>query len=44
MPIRFHLHTKVYSDGRRPIYLDARWGRSKAAGRQGESRLRLGTG
>lgn len=44
MPIRFYLHTKVYSDGRRPIYLDARWGRSKAAGGSGEARLRQGTG
>ncbi|MBH8569388.1 integrase catalytic domain-containing protein [Microvirga sp. STS02] len=43
MPIRFYLHTKTYADGRRPIYLDARWGKGGAAG-EGESRLRTGTG
>jgi len=43
MPVRFYLHTKTYADGRRPIYLDARWGKGGAAG-AGEARLRTGTG
>jgi site-specific recombinase XerD len=44
MPIRFYLHTKTYSDGRRPIYLDARWGRRAASDGQAEARLRTSTG
>ena len=44
MPIRFYLHTKTYSDGRRPIYLDARWGRGAASDGQAEARLRTSTG
>lgn len=44
MPIRFYLHTKTYSDGRRPIYLDARWGRGAASDGQSEARLRTSTG
>jgi integrase len=44
MPVRFYLHTKTYSDGRRPIYLDARWGKGSAATAGKESRLRTGTG
>lgn len=44
MPIRFYLHTKTYSDGRRPIYLDARWGRGAASDGKAEARLRTSTG
>jgi integrase len=44
MPIRFYLHTKTYADGRRPIYLDARWGKGSGAAGAVESRLRTGTG
>lgn len=44
MPLRFYLHTKTYSDGRRPIYLDARWGRGAASDGQSEARLRTSTG
>ena len=44
MPVRFYLHTKVYSDGRRPIYLDARWGRGAASDGKAEARLRTSTG
>ena len=44
MPIRFYLHTKTYSDGRRPIYLDVRWGRGAASDGQAEARLRTSTG
>lgn len=44
MSVRFYLHTKTYSDGRRPIYADIRWGKGDASSRVGESRLRTGTG
>jgi integrase len=44
MPVRFYLHTKTYVDGRRPIYLDARWGRTTAGQHKTEARLRVGTG
>lgn len=44
MPVRFYLHTKVYSDGRRPIYADIRWGKGDASSQATESRLRTGTG
>jgi integrase len=44
MPVRFYLHTKTYSDGRRPIYADIRWGKGMAATSEGEARLRMGTG
>jgi site-specific recombinase XerD len=44
MPVRFYLHTKTYSDGRRPIYADIRWGKGDASSQVGESRLRTGTG
>ena len=43
MTLRFYLHSKTYSDGRRPIYLDARWGRGSASGGQAEARLRTST-
>lgn len=44
MPVRFYLHTKTYTDGRRPIYMDVRWGRGAASGGQAEARLRTSTG
>lgn len=44
MPIRFYLHTKTYSDGRRPIYADIRWGRGGASSTEAEARLRTSTG
>jgi integrase len=44
MPVRFYLHTKTYTDGRRPIYADIRWGKGAAGSSAGESRLRTGTG
>jgi integrase len=44
MTLRFYLHSKTYVDGRQPIYLDLRWGKGDAAGEEGESRLRTGTG
>jgi integrase len=43
MPIRLYLHTYARTDGRRPVYIDARWGRGEASGEQ-ESRLRTSTG
>ena len=44
MPVRFYLHTKTYSNGRRPIFLDARWGQGEAATSGKESRLRTSVG
>jgi integrase len=44
MPVRFYLHTKTYTDGRRPIYMDVRWGRGAASDGQAEARLRTSTG
>jgi integrase len=40
---RLYLHSKTYQDGRRPIYIDIRWGRESTAAAGVESRLRLGT-
>jgi Arm DNA-binding domain len=43
MPVRLYLHTYARTDGRRPVYVDIRWGRGEASGEQ-ESRLRTSTG